>query len=323
MIIRTLHDGLVVHTGIIEVETTVLITAAQGEAVVIVDAGAAEGLIQPIGALQVISACQHILDITGTLLIVLDKILVEFLIQILAQCRRRSLIQVCILILHQHEVAGTHRLHAVGQLLHARITGVVKMQHHLVLAIRIGIFGRNDDYTVCTLCTVDSRCSSILQYVHRSDVVRRDIRDRTNRHTVHDIQRVIALGQRGTTTHTDLHLCIRTTFRSRHRYTGQLTLQRLSRTGNRYILDLVSTYRRNCRHQVTFLGRTVTGNYHFLQHFAVLTEHYVQHVAGDGQLLRLHTDVGEHQHFRIIGHIEGVITVEIRHCTDRGTLNNH
>ena len=68
------------------------------------------------------------------------------------------------------------------------------MEGHLII-LRTGILGCDDDNTISTLRTVDSRSCSIFQNVHRSNIARRDIRDTRDRHTVHDIQRVIALSQ--------------------------------------------------------------------------------------------------------------------------------
>ena len=196
------------------------------------------------------------------------------------------------------------------------------MELHLIV-IGIGIFGGDDDNAVSTLRTVDSGCSCILEDVHRSDVTRRNIGNRAHRHTVHDIERVVALGKRRTTTHTDLHIRIRTSFCRSDRHTGQFTLQCLCCAGYRYILDLVCAHRSHGRYDVTFLCCTVTGYHHFLQHFAVLGKHYIHHIAGDGQFLRLHTDIREDEHFRIIRNLEGVVTVEIRYCTDGGTLHHY
>ena len=225
-------------------------------------------------------------------------------------------------VLHQGKLARIHHFVFLGDFLPSHISRVVNMESHLI-AIRIGIFGSDDNYTVCTLRTVNSSSRSILQYVHRSNVTRRNIRNRTNRHTIHDIKRVIALRQRSTTTNADLHIGIRTTFCSGNRHTGQLTLQSLCCARHRNILQLVSAYRSyRCNH-VTFLGSTVTGNYYLFQYFCIFLQHYIHYIAGDVQLLGCHTDVREHKHFCIIWYFKGVITVEIRHCTNSGTFHEH
>ena len=115
------------------------------------------------------------------------------------------------------------------------------MEGHLVI-LGTGIFGIDDDNAVSTLGTVDSGSRSVFQDVHRSDVTRRDIRDTRHRHTIHDIQRVVALGQRRTTADTDLHVSIRATFRRCNRHTGQLTLQCLGCRSNRDVFELLCTY---------------------------------------------------------------------------------
>ena len=196
------------------------------------------------------------------------------------------------------------------------------MEGHLII-LGSGIFGSDDDNAVSTLGTVDSGSRSILQDVHRSDVARRDIRDTRYRHTIDDIQRVVALGQRCTTADTNLDIGIRTTFRRRYRHTGQLTLQRLGSRGNRDVLELLSTHGSHRRYNVAFLRRTITGNDHFLKYLTVFRKYHIHRVTRDVQLLGLHTDVGENQHFRIIGNVQTVVTVEICHCTNSGTFHDH
>ena len=213
MIIRTIHNGFVVNTGIVQIEICILITTTQRNAMITIKTGATECPIQPIRVLQIISIFKQSSNITRSFFIVSNKIRIKFIFNITSVQKR-------VFILHQHKLTIVHYLHAVRQFLPSHITGIIHMENHFVFSIGAGVFSSNNDNTVSTLRTIDSGSSSVFQNVHRCNICRSNIRNRANRHTVHDIQRVVALGQRCSAADTNLYLRIRATFRCRHIHTG-------------------------------------------------------------------------------------------------------
>ena len=107
----------------------------------------------------------------------------------------------------EHVVVGVLHVGSVRRLLDL----VVHVVLHLGLAVTLRTLRGNQDNTVSTAGTVDGCRSSILQHVNALNVVGRNIVDVAYLHTIHDIQRVVRLGDRTTTTDTNLSGTARTT----------------------------------------------------------------------------------------------------------------
>ena len=105
------------------------------------------------------------------------------------------IIHIDVLILHPEEVFTVHHIVFLRDMTPSHITGIIQPDTHLVGIRGRGVLGSDNNNAVSTLRTVDCGSCSIFQDVHRLDVTRRDIRNTGNRETVHDIERLIALGQ--------------------------------------------------------------------------------------------------------------------------------
>ena len=79
-------------------------------------------------------------------------------------------------------------------------------------AVLAAFLGSNQDDTIRTTSTIDSRCCTILQHIKRSNVVRIDVGKVTTRHTINHNQRAIACRTRGDTTNLDTCLIVRVTY---------------------------------------------------------------------------------------------------------------
>ena len=155
------------------------------------------------------------------------------------------------------------------------------------------------------------------------NVTRRNISNTRHRHTIHDVQRIVRLRQRRTTTDTNLNICIWATLSRRNRHTGQLTLQCLRCGCYRNVLQLLCTHRSHRSHHVTFLGRTITGYHHFLKSRLVLLKRYIDDITIDCHLLGLQTNVGKNQHLSVCRYVNRVLTVKIGYRTNTGALNHY
>ena len=74
---------------------------------------------------------------------------------------------------------------------------------------RLSTLGGNQDYTICTLRTIDSCRSSILQHGNVLNVRRSNVTDAGYWESVYDVERRVVTSDRTTTTHLDDHFCIR------------------------------------------------------------------------------------------------------------------
>ena len=200
------------------------------------------------------------------------------------------------------------------------ITAVLELGLCLVTTGSSATFGRDKDDTVRTTGTIDSSSRTILEDVHRSDLVRRDVVDIIGRHTVHDIQRV----RTGTLTKsretTDLNVV---TGRSRVRgctadvQTGNLTLEKTYRV-RLYTGVEVLCFQRSYRTCYLFLFlRTVTDRYNFLQLVRVLCQ-LNDHTVLSGQGLRCKTHVADLD-LGTFRHVEREVTIKVRNHTISGT----
>ena len=109
------------------------------------------------------------------------------------------------------------------------------------LAVRTTGFGSNENHTVGSLATVNSRGGSVLHNLHGLDIRRSKESNVLEHDTIYNIDRR-GLGLNGTdTTDTDLGCCARLTGVSINRYTGSLSLQGLVHCSHWRLLQVFCT----------------------------------------------------------------------------------
>ena len=143
----------------------------------------------------------------------------------------------------------------------------VRTEINLSLAL-LTVLGCNQNHTVGSYRTIDGSGSTILQNLHRLDVLRVHAVD-IAWETVHNIKRFIATGCLDTT-NLDAHTGTGVTTTSQDVYTGYLTLQSLSWVGSSALSHLLGIDRRKSTGHITTLHGTVTYYYHFAQRLCVL-----------------------------------------------------
>ena len=218
-------------------------------------------------------------------------------------------------------VLSIETLDQLGQVLDLVVTVVANRCGLLLLTT----LRRNEDNTVSTASTVDSRRSSVLQYIQRLDVVGRDVRNVVYLDTINDEERVVRLRDRTATTNADRHRSTRTTVLRGDLYTRQLTLQGLGDVRNGVSHQLLTRYRSHRTGQVATLYRTVTNDHDILDARGVLLHrHRDLGALANSNTLLLHTDVRNNDHIVCcIGQIQGELTIHIGSCTKGGTIDNN
>ena len=156
--------------------------------------GTSESNILPVVTLEVLEHV-HIFPVTELACVVVNFRLVAVVVEH------------CILILPLSILIRTENVNLLSDVLDA----VESIITNLCLTSLTAICG-NEDYTVSTTRTVDGCRRSILQHCDVLDVACRNITDTVNGESVNDIKRVVALCDRTTTTHANLHLSVRRTF---------------------------------------------------------------------------------------------------------------
>ena len=211
------------------------------------------------------------------------------------------------------------RVHITGRLVELGIAVVV----HLYATL-LGTLGRDEDYTVSTTGTIDSRRRSILQHVDRLNLIGRDVAHRT-RDTIHEDQRLVRLRDRTTTTHANRNLGVGTTVLCSYMHTGELTLQGLGYVTNGSSHDILGRNRSNRTGQVLTTNGLITNNHDILQRRSILFQTNEDLGATIYRnVLGLHTDVRYDQHILLcIRYIQGELAVHIRTRTKRSTFNHN
>ena len=129
---------------------------------------------------------------------------------------------------------------------------------------------------MCTACTVDSRQRSILQYVDRLNIGRRNVVDVVSGETIDDEERLTGTRQVHGTTHADIDVGTRGTIDRRYLHTGDLTLEGLSSRCYRHHSQFLTGYR-------TYrTGQVLTNDVHVAEHDNLVSRH--------GVLLENHLD---------------------------------
>ena len=143
----------------------------------------------------------------------------------------------------------------------------VRTEINLSLAL-LTVLGCDQNHTVGSYRTIDGSSSTILQNLHRLDVLRVHAVD-IAWETVHNIKRFIATGCLDTT-NLDAHTGTGVTTTSQDVYTGYLTLQSLSWVGSSALSHLLGIDRRKSTGHIATLHGTITYYNHFAQRLGVL-----------------------------------------------------
>ena len=139
---------------------------------------------------------------------------------------------------------------------------------HLYITL-LTILGCNQNHTVGSYRTIDGSGSTILQNLHRLDVLRVHAVD-IARETVHNIKRFV-IAECLDTTNLDAHTGTGITTTLQDVHTGYLTLQSLSWVGSSALSHLLGIDRRKSTGHIAALHGTVTYYNHFAQSLCVLT----------------------------------------------------
>ena len=223
-------------------------------------------------------------------------------------------------VLELDEVLGIHRLE--GVLVRHRLQSIVGIELHGNLLALVGALGRHDDDTVRTAATVDGRGEGILEDVDGLDLRRRDVIDRLDRETVHDVERAVVLGNGTTATDTDLDVGVRIAFRRNDRDARHLAGQSLAYRGYRLLGQLVTADGGNGAEQVTALNRRVTDHNDLVEEGRILLQGHIDLGSPfDGDRLVAQADEREDQVDSIGRNRNLVITVQAGDHADGGSFH--
>ena len=162
---------------------------------------------------------------------------------------------------HQFLVlGGVQRLDLVGHLREAGLDA----QADLGVAGLPGL-GGDEDHAVGGTRTVDGCRRGILQDLHGGNVVGREKFDVVHRHTIHDIQRVVAAVERGSATHADVQVAAGLAGRLDDADAGRLALHGLRGREDRTVLDVVGRHGRYGGGDIAALDGAVTDDHDFVQ----------------------------------------------------------
>ena len=134
----------------------------------------------------------------------------------------------------------------------------------------------NDNHTIRTTGTVNSRSRSIFQDVQRFNIRRVDGAGNGrvfHRETVDDIKRRVVLRQGVVTTNHDVHGSARRTFAGRHIHTGNTSSQVLVERADRRIQQFVHVRLGHGTCQVFLSHLLVTYHHDFIQHLRVFFQY--------------------------------------------------
>ena len=218
--------------------------------------------------------------------------------------------------LHVHARITHHVVGRNGTL----VSTPLRIYVYLELRVRTTALGGNQDNTVRTTGTIDSRSGSILQYRNRGDIITTNRVDFTlKRRTVYNVQRGCTTVDRTCTTDTDACARTRLTGTINNLNTCHLTLQcvryvRLSLVGELFALHLFSRTNELCTSR-----STITDNHDFVQHLRVFRQINNYSVLRCYFLSR-HTDERNNQ-YRIRVYRKGELTVDVGNRSSRSTLH--
>ena len=202
--------------------------------------------------------------------------------------------------------------------------GVLSRKRHIdTLLVATTGFGLHIDNTVGSTRTVDRSRRSVLEDVHRSDIVLVDRLQRRslNRRTVQQNQRRRIGTHRTQTMNTDRRSRSQLTVTGHNLKTGYLTLQSVHDVGAGTVFDLLGLhliYRTN--HRTDLLTRTITDHHDILDARSLFPESHVDmRLTGYAHLLGFVTDKRDRER-RIGGNRQCKLPVSSGRRTGRRTL---
>ena len=304
-VIRTDHDRLVVETRIGGVPLELVAAARNRQVVVELLARTAEKLVHPVVALHAVVEVDVGERSEVRLVVVRDLVLDG------GQ-----------LVLPLGELRGVERLHLVlaGDVLEPPVYIVVYV--HLALLAALG--GDQHD-AVGAARTVDGRRKGVFQNVDRLDFRRGDVADALHGESVDDIERRAVRRERTRTAHADADFGVGISLRGRDLHTGHAARHRLGDRGHGHLLERLGIHRGDRTHDIAAFHGGVTHDHHVVHRRRLVFEPDVDlRFAADGDALRLHTDIGDHQRLlRSVGYVERPLPVDARTRSQSRTVNDH
>ena len=304
-VIRTDHDCLVVETRIGGVPLELVAAARNRQVVVELLARTAEKLVHPVVALHAVVEVDVGERSEVRLVVVRDLVLDG------GQ-----------LVLPLGELRGVERLHLVlaGDVLEPPVYIVVYV--HLALLAALG--GDQHD-AVGAARTVDGRREGVFQNVDRLDFRRGDVADALHGESVDDIERRAVRRERTRTAHADADFGVGISLRGRDLHTGHAARHRLGDRGHGHLLERLGIHRGDRTHDIAAFHGGVTHDHHVVHRRRLVFEPDVDlRFAADGDALRLHTDIGDHQRLlRSVGYVERPLPVDARTRSQSRTVNDH
>ena len=198
--------------------------------------------------------------------------------------------------------------------------GVLDRDRDLRLLTYLTTLGGNHDNPVGSARTVDSGSGSILEDVHRSDVLRVERAEDTGStsdsgvldgHTVDDDQRVVAGIERSTTTDTDTAGSTGRSFGS-DLHPCDLTDEEIAGSGDSTLLEALFIEGADRSGEVLLLHRAVADDDDFLEVLCAFFKDDLQRLrsTAEGNSLRGVPDAGDHE-VTSLGSTQGKVTVDV------------
>ena len=220
-------------------------------------------------------------------------------------------------VIGKYELFGTEQFQLLGKFAHAHVC--VKCYGSLPSVV-LSTLSRNQYNTVRTPCTIDSGGRSVFQDIDAFNVGRVKARISVlGRETVNHIQRLVALRDGNTATHTDGSLGTRLAVGLYHLHTCHTSGYRLRQIRYRCLGQFFTLYRSHRAGQVFALHRGISYYDYFFQQLVIRLKRDIDLLLPlYRNFLRLHADIRKYQYgFRRIAYLNGVLTGHVRNGTGR------
>ncbi len=190
---------------------------------------------------------------------------------------------------------------------------------------RLPLFGRYQDYTICTTRTIDSCSRTIFQYGNGLDIRLCQITQISSRHTINHNQRTVTSLQRRSSTHLNTTTLIRVSSGNTINHdSGYFSIHHLHRIIHGTSQKIFATYTRNCRSQILLHRRTITDHHYFLQVLCVFLQCNIKGCLTFYRHFQcLKTDIRDLQYSIIRYIFNSKCTVHIGNVTDRCSFDDH
>ena len=304
-VIRTDHDRLVIETRIGGVPLELVAAARNREIVVELLARAAEELVHPVVALHVV------VEVDVGKRPEIGFVVVRHLVLDGGQ-----------FVLPFGELRRVERLHLVlaGDVLETPIYIVIDVDLAFLAAL-----GGDEHDAVGTARTVDGRREGVFQNVDRLDLRRGNVADALHREAIDDVERRSVGRERARTADADADLSVGVALRGGDLHAGHASRHRLGHRGHGHLLERLGVDRGDRSDHVAALHGGIAHDHHIVHGRRFVFERHVDlRLAADGDALRLHADIGDHQRLlRSVGHIERPLAIDTRARSQSRTLDDH